>query len=89
MEPEIAAELKTCFERARQIGRLEVTGEVNIQRVRALKERYDRLLEHLKAAPDDLLVRKAKRLRKQLLQACEIGVRNEVKLKELNDAWTR
>lgn len=76
-------DIKVAVERAHQLGRLEVMGQVNIQRVRVLKERFERLEEQLKVAPDDKLLRKALRVRKQVLRACEIGVRNELKLMEL------
>jgi len=81
--PATIYDIKAAIERAYQMGRLEVTGEVNIQRVRVLKERLERLEEQLRVAPDDKLLRKALRVRKQVLRACEIGVRNETKLKAL------
>jgi len=74
-------EIEAALRRAYQIGRLEVIGEVNIQRVRTLKERFERLEAQLELTPD--LLPKALRLRKQIVHACEIGLRNETTLKEL------
>ena len=74
-------EIEAALRRAYQIGRLEVVGEVNIQRVRTLKERFERLEAQLELTPD--LLPKALRLRKQIVRACEIGLRNETALKEL------
>jgi len=83
--PATIEDIEAAVKRAYQMGRLEVMGQVNIQRVRVLKDRLERLEEQLRAAPDNKLLRKALRVRKQVLRACEIGVRNELKLKELTD----
>lgn len=82
----LLADVEAALERAYQMGRLEVTGQVNIQRIRALKERYDSLREQLETTPSDELIRKANRLRRQLRRACEVGIRNEAQLEKLTDA---
>jgi len=82
-KPATIADVQAAVNKAYQVGRLEVIGQVNIQRVRALKERYDDLLMRLKTGPNDELARKLTRLHKQLLRACKVGVRNEEKLRAL------
>ena len=82
----LLTDVEAALELAYQMGRLEVTGQVNIQRIRALKERYDSLREQLETTPSDELIRKAKRLRRQLRRACEVGIRNEAQLEKLTDA---
>lgn len=86
--PATLADIKAAVDRAFQLGRLTVIGEVNIQRVRALRERYDNLLEKVKDTPTDELIRKLKRVRKQLIRACETGVRHEDTLRKMTDART-
>jgi hypothetical protein len=81
--PATIEDIEVAIKRAYQMGQLEVVGRVNVQRVRVLKERFDRLETQLQVTPDDELLRKTLRVRKQLLRACETGVRNELKLKEL------
>jgi len=83
--PATVADVEAIIKCAYQIGRLDVTGNVNVQRIQTLKERFEHLETQLKAEPNEKLLRKILRLRKQILRACEIGLRNEVKLKELRD----
>jgi hypothetical protein len=77
------ADITAAIDKAYQLGRLEVIGQVNIQRVRTLRERYDSLLEQAHNTPTDALIRRVRRLRRQLIRACETGARHEDKLQEL------
>jgi hypothetical protein len=70
-------------ERAYQMGRLEVTGEVNVHRISQMNERLERLTIHLEQEYDEHLRRKARKLCKKIDQACEVALRNEAKLREL------
>lgn len=81
--PATIEDIQAAVTRAYQVGRLEVMGQVNIQRVRAMKERYETLLAQMETSPSDELCHKLLRHRKRLLQACQVGVRNEHALNKL------